>query len=66
MTDQLKVRLLHRFKRLRRQRPTFDQVVRFVAKRDERTVPDAISHVVSINDYDRARLERSMPRSARR
>lgn len=54
------------FKRFRRKRPTFDQLVRFVAKRDERSIPDAISHLLSINDHDRMRLERSMTRRSRR
>lgn len=46
-----------------RTRPTFDQLVRFLMKRDNRPAHDAIAHLLSIDDHDRARLEKVVARN---
>jgi len=46
-----------------RTRPTFDQLVRFLMKRDGRPAHDAIAHLLSIDDHDRARLEKVVARN---
>lgn len=47
----------------KRTRPTFDQLVRFLMTRDGRPAHDAIAHLLSIDDHDRARLEKVVARN---